>query len=182
MRLSVRYYVYSLGLLLALAPCFLFTLTLKRWPDSWDEYASMGYMLLLSGSPEAGIHQFREAVRVQPGDIQHLELGVALAQAGHPKEARIELQEALRLNHELGIYLVQRTRVMKGMEQFQEVVPTPPNAPDGHFSLGKLLLELDLPQEAIDQFEQALKLSPNNETYEKNLNRARAALNKKPAP
>lgn len=165
----MKYFYYSLGLLLALAPNIIFSLTLKHWPAPWEDHTAFAKTLMSIGAAEAGISQLQEAVQLDPGETQHINLGVALTLAGHLPEAAIQFREALALNpqnveahSDLGLVLVMENQAREGITELKEALRIDPHDERTRWRLGSALLQQGQKEQGLEQFQQVVQDDPDN--------------------
>jgi len=131
-------------------------------------HTGLGVALDSQGQTVEAIRQFREAVRLQPGDADaHNNLGVALSKTGQTDEAIVEYQEALRLkpgdvkaHYNLGNALGRKGRVDEAISQYQEALRLKPGYAEAHCNLGVALGRKGQTDAAISQFQEAIRLKP----------------------
>ena len=120
----------------------LFLATLRKNPQCWLAYSYLGTTPPAADRPE-GIAYLEQALAIKPDYADaHYNLGVALADNGHMKEAIAQYREALRLR---------------------------PDYVDAHNNLGGALRDTGRPAEAIEEFIQALRLDPGDYVAENDL-------------
>lgn len=153
-----------------------------------------GTILELNGFLEDGIREYREAIRLNPGEgFYHYNLGVALLKNNEYNEAYKALSEAIRLNPEdfesrcalgdvfcaIGRSLIAEGRYWEAVESFREAVAIDSEYPDYHTGLGQALLEVvrasrsgdheELLRSAIGEFQTGLRIDPENRDARVNL-------------
>jgi tetratricopeptide (TPR) repeat protein len=94
-------------------------------------------------------------------------LGFALANTGHTKEAIVQYEAALRLepdyaevHNNLGNALVNTGHTPEAIAQFEEALRLKPNYAKAHYNLGNTLANTGHTSEAIAQYEAALRVKP----------------------
>jgi Flp pilus assembly protein TadD len=130
----------------------------------------LGIALLSKGQIDEAIRQFREGVRLRPDDADaHYSLGVALDKKGQIGEAISQFQEAVRLepdyadaHNNLGVaYGAGDAR----RDQLGEMA-------DAHYNLGVAFFQRGRTDEAIRQFQEAIRLKPDRAEAHNNLGTA----------
>jgi tetratricopeptide (TPR) repeat protein len=120
--------------------------TLLRRPDNERAHLALGSALALEGRNDEAAKQFREALRIDPGDFEaRRNLGLALTHMGKADEA-LEVYAKIAL-------------------------PTPDSAPL-HYDVGLALDRANRPVEAIEQYKRALQLDPTDGEARNNLGSA----------
>jgi len=171
----------------------LYSDTLAKDPGCWMARNNLGIHLMDKGSLDAAISQFEEAVRLKPGYSEsHNNLGNALSKVpGRLPEAIAEFEAALRLEPRmaearanLGIALVKtQGGLSAGIAQLQEALQGDADDPGGfeaRFNLGNALARLGRWPEAAEQYQTALRLSPESSETRINLGGALIELGRGP--
>ncbi len=98
----------------------------------------------------------------------YLERGEALEQTGRLDEAMGEFKRAIRADPglaeahmALGFHYRRKNLLSKAAEEFRTAASLAPSY-DSYFNLGHVLVDLDLPQEAISAFQQCLAQAPGD--------------------
>lgn len=131
---------------------------------------------------------FRHALAVNKNDaVAHNFLGSALMDQGKLKEAEEHFAEALRIRPEFpfaqinfaqinyGVALARGGKVEEGVGQLLELLKKRPNDEDAHYGLGLILQEKGDFAGAIEQYETASRLKPEDADALNNLAWIRAA-------
>jgi len=113
---------------------------------------------------------FRKVVALDAGSFDaHLNLGIALADAGRSEEALAEFSEAVRLapdqaapHYNKGRVLGQLHRYEEALPELQRTVTLDPTLPDAWYRLGITRRELKQYDDAINALRRALQLAPRN--------------------
>jgi Flp pilus assembly protein TadD len=131
--------------------------------------------------PEA-VAQGRRATELKPNDASaHHNLGQALRASGQTIEAIAQFQEATRLNPELeqprlaiaGLLLP--TQPVEALQHLAMAMKFHPDSPDVHYQLANALAWLGHPDKAISEYQQVLRLRPNDNAAQARLRALRAA-------
>jgi Flp pilus assembly protein TadD len=109
-------------------------------------------------------------------DLAHNNLGIALADAGRPADAREQYQEALRINpadpdanYNLGIALAGQARYKEAAEYFRRSLKSRPNYPKALDNLGNALARLGHTDQAVEYYRKSLELDAGNAKAHNNL-------------
>jgi tetratricopeptide (TPR) repeat protein len=136
-------------------------------PNFADAHFNLGNALMREGNPSAAAPHFEHAASAMPGaaDVQH-NLGLAFSEAGRPDEARAAYERALALAPgsvetltALAEVEAAGGRVDNALEHLRRAAQLRPNAA-AHHDVARLLVESERPEEAIPEFEAALRLAP----------------------
>jgi protein O-mannosyl-transferase len=123
-------------------------------PDDSDSRNNLGAALGRQGKLEEAISQFQQAVRLAPNDAgTHYNLGVALGMTGRQDQAIEQYREALRLRPDYSSARRNLDAALGGSRG-----PTTPDAAEVHNNAGIALAQQDKLDDAILQFQEALKL------------------------
>jgi tetratricopeptide (TPR) repeat protein len=124
-----------------------------------------GVALINAGQPQKAIEHLEEAVRLEPDSAEyHRYLGIALANARRPEEAITHLKRSLALapdaaeveQHLAGA--IDDIRRTKAIERLRKALADRPESAQLHLDLGTALFRDGRLDEAIAEFEQALRL------------------------
>ena len=139
-----------------------------------DAYATLGYLYATEGQHAAAVDALQRALAIG----EDPEIAVRLARAyrlnGNPVLARDTLRaiapsqlsrasQAMRLD-ELATLSRAEGRLRAGVEELQEAIALEPAA-HRYYALGLAYRELDLPVQAVEQFERAQALDPDRIDY-----------------
>lgn len=108
----------------------------RRAPRDERPHEELGKLYLIQKKYDRAIHEYEQAVRLSPGDPQ----------------VRLELGMAYRLNGDLA----------QAQSIFETEIGKNPRTAEGHELLANLYAEMKLYPDAITQFEEALRLEPDN--------------------
>jgi len=99
----------------------------------------------------------------------HYNLGIALANAGRPREAILQYEEAVRLppdapdpHFNLASLLASAGRASEAIHQYEEGLRLEPDSAEAHFNLGNLLAGTARVPQAIAHYEEGLRLEPDS--------------------
>jgi tetratricopeptide (TPR) repeat protein len=144
----------------------------------------LGVALLDEGKFDDAIHQFQEALRLEPDNIQaHHNLGLAFDKLGQTDEAIRQYQEVIRLapdhadtHNNLGAAFEKRGQIEEAIRQYREALRLDPDYALAHNNLGSALEKQGQSDEAIRHYQSAIRLKPDYAEAHNNLG---AALDKK---
>ena len=147
-------------------------------PRSAEAYEVLGKIHLHRNAPGEAVSDFKLALQIAPETPALLaNLGYAYMLTGNLKEARTAMENALALDgslaaarNNLGIILAKMGDTSGALAQMQQVG----GAPVALNNLGALLLLQKKPLEAMQAFQEALRLQPSYTRAQENLSIARA--------
>jgi tetratricopeptide (TPR) repeat protein len=164
-------------------------------PDYAPAYVNLGEVLLAQHKPDQAVEAYKRGIAIAPDDVDvQTRIGTALMRAyadltdslvggGRTDEAVTVFAEALRrypdsaaLRFRMGTLLLQLNRFAEAAEELRAVVAVSPQAPEAHGNLGAALAASGRTEEAIPEFEEALRLKPDLASARRNLEIAREAL------
>ena len=103
-----------------------------------DQYYKTGNELLQQDRDEEAVQQFRDALSAAPGNTQYrLELGLALAKAGHPAEASVYLNALLKRDPENALANLGEARISAAEGNSTGAVKLYHRAIDGSWPAGQ---------------------------------------------
>ncbi len=159
----------------------------SRDADVHGEYATVLERL---GRNEEALAEYKKAIQLNPKAARvHYNLGMFLAHQGRVDEAIAEFQNALRQNtnlphahYYLGRALYEKGDLQGAKAHYLETARLDSVAPV-HNSIGVIDLRLGQVSQAIDEFNEALRLHPDDAAAAENLRVARSGSNlPSPAP
>ncbi|HEX8184629.1 MAG TPA: tetratricopeptide repeat protein, partial [Blastocatellia bacterium] len=122
---------------------------------------------------DGAIAAFREALKVAPNAPEiHNTLGTALRQKGDMEAARVEFQEAARLNKKKsdmqaamfalnsGIARLAEGDVDAAIERFEAAIKLSPDDAKAHYNLARALLRKGRKEAAQTEYQKARQLDP----------------------
>lgn len=137
-----------------------------------DDLIHFNYALALSllGQNQAAAEHLQIALRLAPDNhLAHAQLAVILAAQNQTDQADMHFREALRLQPDFidGIYryarfLYDQRRFQDAANQLAKPVRLRPQSATAHARLGLALMELDKPDQAIEQLNEALRLDASD--------------------
>ena len=148
----------------------LFTHALAVTTDNALAHLNLGGALEDANHPADALNEYREVIRLEPGQqIAYSNIGRLLVGAGQP-EAALEYCRAAMLmkpqspflHDSLGIVLVALGHADEALREFNEALRLDPDYAPAHYQKGRLLLKQGHDLEAVSQLEQALQLAPDN--------------------
>jgi tetratricopeptide (TPR) repeat protein len=144
---------------------------IKKYPQAYSAYDSLGYYYVHVGKPKQAEWSFRAAIRINPGYyIAFANLGALITDQGRYEEAVREIERSLAITNALG--LANPARITLGNiyarmglldqaeEQLTIAVKENPLIAEAHFNLGRVYLMKEKINEAKIQFQQAANLDP----------------------
>jgi tetratricopeptide (TPR) repeat protein len=160
---------------------------LRLKPDFAEAYYNLGNAQLRSGRTEEAMALYEKALAIRPNFAQaHNNLGVALADQGRSSEAVAQLEEALRLRPDYAEARSNLKDVLSSANSESAAAlaakpgPLQSDAAERHNNRGIELTNAGRTQEAIDQFEQALRLRPDYAEARNNLGNVLAMTGRAP--
>jgi len=129
---------------------------------------TLGAALAAQGRDDQAADAYRDAIVAQPANVRaHANLGALLVRAGRTEEARQHLGRALELNPDDGAahlslgLLLNPTDPAGAMHHLREAVRLRPRDARVRTKYGRALLERGQAQEALAEFDLAMKLDPD---------------------
>jgi protein O-mannosyl-transferase len=151
-------------------------------PDdqAWTVHFQAGLCLEAQGRLKAAIGEYRAALAGtdQPMTVQ-LQLSRALVRAGRGQEGTDQLQAAVDLKLDEAARMVASGELDAAEASLKEVIALGAKTPKAHDLMGVVFGQRGDFAAAIEQFERALAIDPDNQSAKSNLNRARAAVREK---
>jgi tetratricopeptide (TPR) repeat protein len=142
--------------------------TAAKAPD--NERARRGFAdaLLNHGRYDDAIKEYREALRLNPGNVLVLsDLGKALVKQGRPAEGIEHFRAVLRTNpndadayYNVGIAFAQQGQSEQAIEAYQNVLRLEPHNNQAHNNLGAVYRNQGRNEEAAGEFRSALQQNP----------------------
>ena len=146
-------------------------------PEAWPARNNLGIALEGAGRLPEAVAQYREAVRLEPGNAEsHFNLGIALGREGLAADAIAQYETSIKLQPNfLGAYfnladaLAAAGRWPEAIADYQAALRLEPRHVEAHNNLGTALNRVGRVPEAIAQFEAALALDPADAEAHNNL-------------
>lgn len=171
----------------------MWTYTLKSNPNAWQAHSRLGKVMLEMGNNDAAFHHISESVRLRPDLAEtHNNYGAMLEKKGEVEGALEQLRTAVRIAPDIIIYkvnlgslLVRSGKYEEGAKLYEILLNGDPAQPDFKgdpdnptflCNYGVALYFLGRNDEAIANFEKALKINPDLKDAKENL---AAALKKR---
>jgi tetratricopeptide (TPR) repeat protein len=138
----------------------------RLYPNYAEAHNSLGQLMAERHGVEKGIAYFRKAIEHNPSlSRAYLNLGVALAKQGRLDEAIGPLQQAVQLmpnsaeaSYYLGSVYAAQNRYVAAAESFYQSLRVQPDFVPAHQSLVRLLLLQGKKQEAMQHYQEAVRL------------------------
>lgn len=148
--------------------------------------ATLGIAYAEAGDTEKGLATLKDLVVAQPDSADaHFQLGMLYVRKAQPTDeetAVTEFREALRLDKTLDPARIALGRVLISLQKYSEAKPVlmeytrhQPKDPQGFYALGMAYQGLKQSGAAIDAFQRAAVLDPQDAAIHLNLGRARAS-------
>lgn len=139
-------------------------------PDSWHVHKVQGQLYAMQNRHTDAIEEFQKALQGSPNNSDlYEELGNEYRKSGNFDQAKQAYEKELQLspNNPIAMYgiasiEIERNEAEKGMVLLRKVIAIYANAPAAYFYLGLGQSELGKPQQAVESFEKALSMHPEN--------------------
>ena len=133
-------------------------------PNDEDNCYLQGRSLFVLGQYDEAVQPFDKAMRAAPPANQaavHRASALNFVELGMTQEAERHFRDAIRLYRastavpqpdprlDYGAFLIRQGRAQDALEMLQQSVTASPGSPRAHAELGRALLELDRPAEAL---------------------------------
>src|SRR4030095_14387114 len=150
----------------------LLRLVLKQDSSNAEAHLLLGTALALVPRRSEALAELNRAIELRPAfALGYNTLGMVLGRFAEPDAAREAFEKAIRLDPQLteahvnlSLVLAQRKEFSLASEHLARAIQlegTSPVAAYWHYLKGKIYYEQDMTQEAIKEFEEAIKLNPN---------------------
>jgi tetratricopeptide (TPR) repeat protein len=158
----------------------LFSDVVAKSPDSEIGNGNLGRALMAAGRYDEAVGRFRKALEVNPASVKaRYHVGSALLKAGRPEEAIVEFEALLKVGFatdaagQLAEAYGAVERLDAAISTREKIVAALPDSPVEHNLLGIDLARASRYEDAMRQFDIAVRLDPNEPAYRRNLDRAR---------
>jgi tetratricopeptide (TPR) repeat protein/O-antigen ligase len=160
---------------------------IKLSPNVLMHYQWLGQLLYDQKQFEAAIPILTKILEMAPETVGvQVKLGIIYLNRGEPVSAEKHFQKALQLapdapdtHRYLGVALLNQGKQDAAASEFQAaIVKSRGRDAAAYNNLGSVLAQQDKLQEAVDQFEAALKINPNFTDARNNLDKVRQLLNR----
>jgi tetratricopeptide (TPR) repeat protein len=143
---------------------------LKILPQDPNLHFSLARVLAQQGKEAEGMRNLEEAIRLDPDfSNAHRNLAVYLASKGRTADARNHFEEAIRTNpsaeafNDFGVFLQNLDERVESLAVFEKGIEAGPNYAPLHFNRAVSLAGLERYEESFREFDEALRLSPEEE-------------------
>jgi tetratricopeptide (TPR) repeat protein len=129
----------------------------------------LGAAYALSGRYEDAVREFKESLRIQPGNpTAHLALGLTYSIEGRSQEALYEFEsiggaigsELASSSAEAGRILIDQGEMGRAEQQLRKALQADPNSYMAHVAMGYLYSKQENPAEAVREYREAIRLNP----------------------
>jgi Flp pilus assembly protein TadD len=148
--------------------------SLRQWPSDAEAHILLAYALNCQGRGAEAVPEAREALGIFPthkGAI--MELGIALSRSGQHSEAIPILKQSSAINHQatlvdkfLGYSLLEVNQPSEAVGPLTFYLQRVPTDAEAHYLLGTALRAAKSKDAAQSQFDEALKLEPQNARFQ----------------
>lgn len=146
----------------------------KKSPNKARSHTNLGIAYAEGGQTGEAISEFKEALRLEPGQpLILINLAVLYHRQGNIAESIMEFKKTLNLDQDnkeahnyLGKIYMQSGQIDEAIQEFKEVSRIDPGDPENHNNLGVAYHQKGLTDEAIKEYLEALRDQPEKaETY-----------------
>ena len=143
----------------------------RIYPDYYEAHRMLGQLYMDTSRWEKADASFREAVRIDPKAVAALtSLGEVYRREKKYEEAQRILGEALKLdnnswesNFTLGRIYWELKDIAKAGKYVARSIELQPNVAEGHLLAGNIFIRAGLPENALIEYEEYLRLAPKGE-------------------
>jgi tetratricopeptide (TPR) repeat protein len=154
----------------------LYRATLEANPSTWLAHNDLG-VLLVDRAPDQALHHFREAVRLEPNQIEpQNNLCHTAAHVGLLDEAIKACTDTIRIDpniaaahNDLGGALASQGRLDAARPEFEAAVKLDPQYADAHNNLANVFAMTGRDADAIVHYREAIRLAPGLAAAHRNL-------------
>ena len=138
--------------------------------DQFSEHMKQGKHFIDQRDWDAALLEYREAVRIDPGDAEaHIGVGRALGEKGDKDGALGEFKEALRLkpdsaeaHNDLGWVIGLKGDIAGATKEYREAIRLKPDYGRAHENLAWALTQKGDPEGALREYREAVRLMPKD--------------------
>jgi tetratricopeptide (TPR) repeat protein len=164
--------------------------TVAKSPGKYRTWGNLGAAYSDAGKNEKAVQCFREALKVEPR-FQNglLNLSNSLLRLNRPKEALDATMQLINIDKNattkppvaftLGLSLAGVGRYDEAVAVFRDILRAMPNDPQTHKALGLVYFQTGLPHRALDHYEAASLVQPNDPQLQKLIQAAQVAMAEK---
>jgi protein O-mannosyl-transferase len=167
--------------------------TVAKSPGKYRTWGNLGAAYSDAGKTEKAVHCFREALKVEPR-FQNglLNLSNSLLRLNRPQEALDTTLQLINMDKtattkppvaiNLGLSLAGVGRYDEAVSVFRDILQTIPNDPLTHKALGMVYYQTGLPHRALDHYNAAARVQPDDPQLNNLIQAARVAMAEKGRP
>lgn len=167
--------------------------TVAKSPGKYRTWGNLGAAYSDAGKNEKAVHCFREALKVEPR-FQNglLNLSNSLLRLNRPKEALDATMQLINIDRNattkppvaftLGLSLAGVGRYDEAVAVFRDILRAMPNDAQTHKALGLVYYQTGLPHRALDHYEAASHVQPDDPQLQKLIQAAQVAMAEKGRP
>lgn len=167
--------------------------TVAKSPGKYRTWGNLGAAYSDAGKNEKAVQCFRQALKVEPR-FQNglLNLSNSLLRLNRPKEALDTTMQLISIDKNatakppvaftLGLSLAGVGRYDEAVSVFRDILRAMPNDPQTHMALGLVYFQTGLPHRALDHYEAASRVQPDDPQIRKLIQAAQVALAEKGRP
>ncbi|MDI1312512.1 tetratricopeptide repeat protein [Prosthecobacter sp.] len=167
--------------------------TVAKSPGKYRTWGNLGAAYSDAGKNEQAVHCFREALKVEPR-FQNglLNLSNSLLRLNRPKEALDITLQLINIDKTattkppvaftLGLSLAGVGRYDEAVSIFRDILTSIPEDPQTHKALGLVYFQTGLPHRALDHYQAAARIQPDDVQLQKLIQAAEVAMAEKRRP
>ncbi len=167
--------------------------TVAKSPGKYRTWGNLGAAYSDAGKNEKAVHCFREALKVEPR-FQNglLNLSNSLLRLNRPKEALDATMQLINIDKTattkppvaftLGLSLAGVGRYDEAVAVFRDILRAMPNDSQTHKALGLVYFQTGLPHRALDHYQAAAQVQPDDPQLQNLIQAAQVAMNEKRRP
>lgn len=149
----------------------------KLNPNKTEAHTNLGIALARSNQLDEAIPEFQEAMRQKPDLAQgHSNLGKALLAKGQYREAALQFRETLRLDPDNAAATAGLPLVFPHLSKTDQNAVVQEDVAVMHFGIGKALAEKGQYEDAVKEFQEAIRLDPDFHRAQEDLRGVRTHL------